>query len=141
MARMDDVVPLHLRPNNWHELLGDLLEQGWGFWPVYNRLKAASARAKSAEYIAITLLNMAKEPVVPPGPPGNETRSGDRPGQGARGTRSLPAVIHTTDLHTRSRGLGRTIETHPYEPDIFTSQYCEHCQLPQTNRIHRSMES
>ena len=119
MARMDDVVPSQLRPHNWHELLGDLLDKGWGFWPVYNRLKAASARAKSPEYIAVTLLNMAKEPVVPPGPPGDETNRGDPPRQGARGTRTLPAV-----------------ETHHYEPDIYTGQYCEFCQLPAPNRIH-----
>ena len=126
MARMNEAVPADLRPGNWDELLGALLDQGWGFWPVHNRLKAAAGRAKSPEYIARVLLNMAKETPVPP----SERTPGNQPG-----ARTLPSEVHTASLELRTRSVGRTIDAHHYDQGLF-HDYCDYCQLPKINHIH-----
>lgn len=136
MATMDEIVPEHLRPNNWHELLGDLLAQGWGFWPVHNRLKSAAARADSAGYIRRTLERMATETPIPPAP----ITAGGPPGRPGREGSGDPGPLHTTDLGSRARGIGRTIDHHTFDPQP-AGPYCDYCQLPAPNRIHHTSSS
>ena len=137
MARMNDAVPSHLRPDDWHELLDDLLSKGWGFWPVYNELQTAAGRAQGPAYIAAVLKALSHKPVIGPTPAPRQTAQGDQPSQGARGTRAgLPNVVHTADLPLRTRGIGRTLDAHPYQADPYIRDFCRHCQLPPANRIH-----
>lgn len=132
--KVNDAVPVELRPHDWADLTVQLAASGWSVTAAAERLTRAVRKADRPGYIKGTIRQMLAE-----GPPAQQTLT---PGSEPIRRTSMPDAgtvpVHAYERVNVCEHAGRvdprTGKLHDH-PACYI-HYCSVCQLPEANRVH-----